>query len=383
MKKLVLTSIAASLAVTSVLAGELTLISDLKVSGDARVRSVSQSGITAAAKEANEYYESRIRLSLDATTEDKIQVHTRVLVDNNKWGKNSDDGFTWDEGTVLVPFEKSFLYAGRLNDTYATKFYSSNGDKIDLGFVGYTPNPETLLYVFDYKAVEGNYNSTDGNFGFGTGNGDTDAYGIGGQVTVDKLLIGGRYVALDVSTTADSGVTFTNSNINLFDAFVSGEIAGLNLNAEIQTRDEDSNQFGAYLDVAKKFDKLKVGAIALVTRDGYVSGGDLEASYLTNDENGIGTLGRVGATGDTTLFALNTAYTINSKLSVEAGISMQSIDKSTFNSSKDLDITEYNLGLNYIIGKSSTASLKYAGASFDSNSVENVENVVAAIEIKF
>ena len=95
------------------------------------------------------------------------------------------------------------LIAGRINDTYGTPFYGSNGDKIDLALLGYTPVENTLLYAFDYKAVEGKNENQNGTFGAnsnGAGKGDFDAYGFGGQVTLDKLLVGGRYVYLQNNT---------------------------------------------------------------------------------------------------------------------------------------------------------------------------------------
>lgn len=137
MKKLGLLSLAASIAVTSSLAGKLDLVSDLKIEGDARVRSVSVEGSTATSNSTAATYkdkqelESRIRINLDFKTVDDISIHTRIVADNNAWGNNNNDTFAWDEAYILAPFNKDkFLLAGRVTDTYGTPFYGSNQDTI-------------------------------------------------------------------------------------------------------------------------------------------------------------------------------------------------------------------------------------------------------------
>lgn len=86
MQKLGLGSLIGSLAlVSSCAAAEIDLISNLKVSGDAR-----------------------LRVNLDTQTDDGIKLHTRILFNNNNWGDNSDDNFSWDEATFLLPVDNFF-----------------------------------------------------------------------------------------------------------------------------------------------------------------------------------------------------------------------------------------------------------------------------------
>lgn len=381
MKKLGLATLVGSLAlISSSLAAEIDLISNLKISGDARLRAISTSGITASNSNANEVYDSRIRLNLDTTTEDGIKLHTRILFDNNNWGNNNintandDDGFTWDEASVFIPYNDFFLYAGRINDTYGTKFYGSNGDKLDLAFVGYTGIKNTLLYGFDYKVVESNSNNNNGGF-FSTGDGDVDAYSVGAQMTIDKLLIGGRYALIEAAP---------NTEYSFVDAFVLGEVAGIELEAQVEKNFNDSDAFGAYLNIGKQFTNLRVGLVALVTKDGYTSGQDLEASYLTNDDSGINSLGREGAYGDTTTFAGQIKYNVSPKLSLEGIVALHSIENSTLGGiNVDQDIVEYNLGLSYQFKKSASLNIRYAGANLDNNALEDVQNFMAGIQIKF
>lgn len=395
MKRFNLLSLVACTALTSsIMAADLALVSNLKIDGDARVRGLSTSGITKANAKDRETYDSRVRINLDSETKGGTKVHVRLVFDNDTWGNNNDDEFSWDEGTILVPLNStSFAYLGRLNDTYATKFYGSHNDKIDLAFLGYTGIKDTLLYVFDFKAVEGAYNSDNGQLGVSTGDGDYDAYGIGGQVTIDELTIGGRYVSLQDNRSDDGGVTFRDTKGFFVDAFASGKIAGLELEAEVQqnggdkhngTTKSDLEAFGAYLKLAKSFGDFKVSGYAVMTEDGYVSGGDLEAAYLTNDDKGLATLGRVGGYGDTSLFSLQAEYNINSDLKIEGAVASYSIDKATINSfNKDLEITEFDVGLEYKINDETTYSLRYANGSFDDSSFEDISNVMHSIEVSF
>lgn len=381
MKRLGLGSLVASLAiVSSSVAAEIDLISNLKLSGDARVRAISTSGIDSTSSKANEVYDSRIRLNIDTQTEDGIKLHTRILFDNNNWGNNNvntandDDDFSWDEASILLPVGDFFLYAGRINDTYGTKFYGSNGDKLDLAFLGYTGIKDTLLYAFDYKVVESDSNNSDGGL-FSTGDGDVDAYSVGGQVTIDKLLVGGRYALIEAAPTVD---------YSFVDAFVLGKVGGFEVEAQVQKNFGDSDAFGAYLNVGKQFDNFRTGLVALTTKDGYVAGGDMEASYLTNDDTGINTLGREGAYGDTTTFAAQLKYDASPKLSLEGIVALHSIDDSTMGSiNADQDILEYNVGLSYKLKKSASLHLRYAGADLDNSSLEDINNFMAGIEIKF
>ena len=399
MKKLGLLSLAASLALTSAMAGNVELVSDLKIYGDADVRGISVKGDTDTVKKDKQVIDSKIRVNLDFTTLENVVVHTRIELKNDAWGNNDDDTFTWDEATVLVPFhENKFLLAGRVNDTYGTPFYGSNGDKIDLAFLGYTPIENTLLYAFDFKAVEGSnedQNTFLGANSSGTGTGDFDAYGLGGQVTIDKLLVGGRYVYLQNNTeTATSSGIFNDATSHMFNAFAMGEVAGLDIQTQIEKRvgdrsnstagQIDEKMLGAYLKVAKQIDNLNIGFAALTTKDGYVSGADLPVTYLTNDDYGTASLDRVGKYGDTTIVALNLAYDLTKDLTLESNLAQHIIKDATFSSiNKDLKITEYDAGLSYKLNKSAELSLRYALGTFDESSLEDMHTVVAAVEINF
>ena len=399
MKKLGLLSLAASLALTSAMAGNVELVSDLKIYGDADVRGISVKGDTDTVKKDKQVIDSKIRVNLDFTTLENVVVHTRIELKNDAWGNNDDDTFTWDEATVLVPFhENKFLLAGRVNDTYGTPFYGSNGDKIDLAFLGYTPIENTLLYAFDFKAVEGSnedQNTFLGANSSGTGTGDFDAYGLGGQVTIDKLLVGGRYVYLqnNTETTVSSGI-YNDATSHMFNAFAMGEVAGLDIQTQIEKRvgdrsnstagQIDEKMLGAYLKVAKQIDNLIIGFAALTTKDGYVSGADLPVTYLTNDDYGTASLDRVGKYGDTTIVALNLEYDLTNDLTLESNLAQHIIKDATFSSiNKDLKITEYDAGLSYKLNKSAELSLRYALGTFDESSLEDMHTVVAAVEINF
>ena len=399
MKKLGLLSLAASLALTSAMAGNVELVSDLKIYGDADVRGISVKGDTDTVKKDKQVIDSKIRVNLDFTTLENVVVHTRIELKNDAWGNNDDDTFTWDEATVLVPFhENKFLLAGRVNDTYGTPFYGSNGDKIDLAFLGYTPIENTLLYAFDFKAVEGtneDQNTFLGASSSGTGTGDFDAYGLGGQVTIDKLLVGGRYVYLQNNTeTATSSGIFNDATSHMFNAFAMGEIAGLDIQTQIEKRvgdrsnstagQIDEKMLGAYLKVAKQIDNLNIGFAALTTKDGYVSGENLPVTYLTNDDLGTASLDRVGKYGDTTIVALNLEYDLTNDLTLESNLAQHIIKDATFSSiNKDLKITEYDAGLSYKLNKSAVLSLRYALGTFDESSLEDMQTVVAAVNINF
>ena len=112
----------------------------------------------------------------------------------------------------------------------------------------------------------------------------------------------------------------------MFNAFAMGEIADLDLQAQIEkrvgdsvdvpTKQEDEKMFGAYLKVAKQIDNLNIGFAALTTKDGYVSGENLPVTYLTNDDLGTASLDRVGTYGDTSIFALNFAYDLTKEYNI-------------------------------------------------------------------
>jgi hypothetical protein len=397
MKKLGLLSFAATIAVTSMMGATIELASDLKVSGDAQVRGISVKGDTDTAKKDKQIFDSEINLNLDFKTTGDIAIHTGIKLQNDAWGDNSNDTFTWDEAYVTVPFNTNkLLIAGRINDTYGTPFYGSNGDKIDLALVGYTPVENVLLYAFDFKAVEGKNNDQNTFLGANsTGTGDFDAYSVGGQVTLDKLLVGGRYVYLQNNTeTATNSAIFNDATSHMFNAFALGEVAGLDLQAQIEKRtgdrsnstagQSDEKMFGAYLKVAKQINDFNIGFAALTTKDGYVAGENLPVTYLTNDDLGTASLDRVGKYGDTTIVALNFAYDLSTELTLESNLALHNIKDATFSGiNKDLKITEFDAGLAYKLNKSAELSLRYALGSFDESSLEDMHTVVAAVEINF
>ena len=397
MKKLGLLSIAASITVTSMMAGNVELVSDLKIYGDAEVRGISVKGDTDTVKKDKQVLDSRLRVNLDFKTVEGIVVHSRIELKNDAWGDNSNDTFTWDEANVLVPFDKDkFLLAGRVNDTYGTPFYGSNGDKIDLALVGYKPVENVLLYAFDFKAVEGKNNDQNTFLGANTtGTGDFDAYSVGGQITFDKLVVGGRYVYLQNNTETSTGsAIYNDATSHMFNAFTMGQIADLDLQAQIEKRigdrtdssvgQSDEKMFGAYLKVAKQINDFNIGMAALQTKDGYVAGENLPVTYLINDDLGTASLDRVGKYGDTTLVALNFAYDATQKTRLEANLGQHNIQDATFsNINKDLKITEYDAGLSYKLNKSAELSLRYALGTFDESSLEDMQTVVAAVEINF
>jgi len=397
MKKLGLLSFAATIAVTSMMGATIELASDLKVSGDAQVRGISVKGDTDTAKKDKQIFDSEINLNLDFKTTGDIAIHTGIKLQNDAWGDNSNDTFTWDEAYVTVPFNTNkLLIAGRINDTYGTPFYGSNGDKIDLALVGYTPVENVLLYAFDFKAVEGKNNDQNTFLGANsTGTGDFDAYSVGGQVTLDKLLVGGRYVYLQNNTeTATNSAIFNDATSHMFNAFALGEVAGLDLQAQIEKRtgdrsnstagQSDEKMFGAYLKVAKQINDFNIGFAALTTKDGYVAGKNLPVTYLTNDDLGTASLDRVGKYGDTTIVALNLAYDLSTDLTLESNLALHNIKDASFSGvNKDLKITEFDAGLAYKLNKSAELSLRYALGTFDESTLEDMHTVVAAVEINF
>ena len=361
MRKLGLLSFAACVAVSSMMAGTIQIDSDLKISGDAQVRGISVKGDTDTVKKDKQIIDSEINLNLDFKTVDGIAIHTAIKLQNDAWGDNSNDTFEWEEAYVTVPFNTNkLLIAGRINDTYGTPFYGSNGDKIDLALLGYTPVENVLLYAFDFKAVEGkndDQNTFLGANSSGAGTGDFDAYSVGGQVTLDKLVVGGRYVYLQNNTeTATSSNIYNDATSHMFNAFAMGQTAGLDLQAQIEKRtgdrsnstagQVDEKMFGAYLKVAKQINDFNVGFAALTTKDGYVSGENLPVTYLTNDDLGTASLDRVGTYGDTSIFALNFAYDLTKDLTLESNVALHDIKDATFAGiDKDLKVKEFDAGL--------------------------------------
>ena len=83
MKKLGLLSLAASLALTSAMAGNVELVSDLKIYGDADVRGISVKGDTDTVKKDKQVIDSKIRVNLDFTTLENVVVHTRIELKND------------------------------------------------------------------------------------------------------------------------------------------------------------------------------------------------------------------------------------------------------------------------------------------------------------
>ena len=300
---------------------------------------------------------------------------------------------------VTIPFNTNkLLIAGRINDTYGTPFYGSNGDKIDLALLGYKPIENVLLYAFDFKAVEGKNDDQNTFLGVnssGTGTGDFDAYGLGGQVTLDKLLVGGRYVYLQNNTETSTGSNIYNdATSHMFNAFAMGEVAGFDLQTQIEKRVGDSTNssvsqtdekmFGAYFKVAKQIGDFNIGAAAVATKDGYVSGENLPVTYLTNDDLGTASLDRVGKYGDTTILALNLAYDLTKDIILESNIAQHNIQDATFSGiNKDLKINEYDAGIVYNLNKSAELSLRYALGTFDESSLEDMQTVVGAVRIDF
>lgn len=399
MKKLGLLSFAACMTVSSMMAATIQLDSDLKVSGDAEVKGISVKGDTDTVKKDKQVIDSEINLNLDFTTTGDIKIHTAIKLQNDAWGDNSNDTFDWEEAYVTIPFNTNkLLIAGRINDTYGTPFYGSNGDKIDLALLGYKPIENVLLYAFDFKAVEGKNDDQNTFLGVnssGTGTGDFDAYGLGGQVTLDKLLVGGRYVYLQNNTETSTGSNIYNdATSHMFNAFAMGKVADLDLQAQIEKRVGDSTNssvsqtdekmFGAYLKVAKQIGDFNIGAAAVATKDGYVSGENLPVTYLTNDDLGTASLDRVGKYGDTTILALNLAYDLTKDIILESNIAQHNIQDATFSGiNKDLKINEYDAGIVYNLNKSAELSLRYALGIFDESSLEDMQTVVGAVRIDF
>ena len=180
----------------------------------------------------------------------------------------------------------------------------------------------------------------------------------------------------------------------MFNAFAMGEIADLDLQAQIEkrigdsvdvpTKQVDEKMFGAYLKVAKQISDLNIGFATLATKDGYVSGENLPVSYLTNADLGTDSLDRVGKYGDTQIAALNLAYDLTKELTLESNVALHNIKDATFSSvNKDLKIKEFDAGLAYQLNKSAELSLRYALGSFDESTLEDMQTVVGSVKIDF
>ena len=207
--------------------------------------------------------------------------------------------------------------------------------------------------------------------------------------------MGGRYVYLqnNTETTLNSGI-YNEATSHMFNAFAMGEVAGLDLQAQIEKRvgdrtdspvgQSDEKMLGAYLKVSKQINDINIGIAGVMTKDGYISGENLPVTYLTNDDLGTASIDRFGSYGDTSLVALNFAYEATKDLTLEANIGLHNIKDATFaNIDKDLKITEYNAGLSYELNKSAEISLRYAMGDFNEDSLKDIHTVVAGIEVKF
>lgn len=180
----------------------------------------------------------------------------------------------------------------------------------------------------------------------------------------------------------------------MFNAFAMGETAGLDLQAQIEKRvgdktdsplgQSDEKMFGAYLKVSKQINAFNIGASAVATKDGYVSGENLPVTYLTNDDLGTASLDRVGKYGDSTILALNLAYDLTKEIKLESNIAQHNIQDATFSSiNKDLKINEYDAGVVYKLNNNADLSLRYALGTFDVSGLEDMQTVVGAVNLKF
>lgn len=88
MKKLGLLSFATCVAVSSMMAGNIEIASDLKISGEAEVRGISVKGDTDTVKKDKQVIDSEITLKLDFKTLESVAVHTSIKLQNDAWGDN-------------------------------------------------------------------------------------------------------------------------------------------------------------------------------------------------------------------------------------------------------------------------------------------------------
>ena len=94
--------------------------------------------------------------------------------------------------------------------------------------------------------------------------------------------MGGRYVYLqnNTETTVSSGI-YNDATSHMFNAFAMGEVAGLDLQAQIEKRvgdrtdssvgQSDEKMLGAYLKVSKQINDINIGIAGVMTKDGYIS----------------------------------------------------------------------------------------------------------------
>ena len=201
------------------------------------------------------------------------------------------------------------------------------------------------------------------------------------------------YLQNNTETSTGSAI-YNDATSHMFNAFALGEIADLDLQAQIEKRvgdrtdssvgQSDEKMLGAYLKVSKQINDINIGIAGVMTKDGYISGENLPVTYLTNDDLGTASIDRFGSYGDTSLVALNFAYEATKDLTLEANVGLHNIKDATFaNIDKDLKITEYNAGLSYELNKSAEISLRYAMGDFNEDSLKDIHTVVAGIEVKF
>ena len=87
MKRFSLISFATALALSSGMAANIELASDLKLTGDAQVQAISVKGDTDTVKKDKQVFDSEINLNLDFKTTEGIVVHTAIKLQNDAWGE--------------------------------------------------------------------------------------------------------------------------------------------------------------------------------------------------------------------------------------------------------------------------------------------------------
>jgi len=371
--KIKLSLATAMLIATTSYAGVVTApnINNLEISGDIELKQVKE-------KTGNETIDKRtaeVNLHFDAKSDSGLEVHTTFTAyDDNQGNPNADTGVNTKEAYAIIPLMdgKGKVVAGLApNNTYGTDAFDNGGESWKIA--AFLPVAKGVK-VGVVSKIE-NEEEQDSN------KGDSGATAIRIDAKVGEFMLGAKYGQTyknknDGKVVAGGAIDQDNTEkeAKVITAYVTGEIAGLNVGAEFISQsvklvgaNKTTKPKGYYLEASKEIDNLTVG-LAYINLTKGAKGGDDFAPGMILDGNVDSS-----AAKDTSAIVVPLEYAIDDQLSLNATYISADVQGD--------DAKEFDLGASYAVDDNVELSVGYGKYTIDN--ADNQTNIEVAIAITF
>lgn len=364
------------------------------IGGDMRVRGVCKINHDANddVDDDNCYWDQRLRLTITAQITGGVEVRSRVMIGEHKYGTDGttelgqgfgDEAVDTDYAYLHIPVGSVVVDLGHMVYNFANKFLVNDGRVDRLQVSG--ASGDIAFAVFGDK-LEDNF----GNEGFLDN--DVDQYGVNVVYSANDVEAGALVVFVrDEDSEMDNDGYYGDiyANMNVSGVSIMAEVAAMG-GDRFETAGEEDNPWGGFVSAGIVKDALTFTLLGAITQNTFVADTHFTPTNMIGSDSpaAVIELGEcsdfcTSGFADTLLIAGTVGFAATPEMDVYGRLAY--IDLDEYEGSGDASAFEIDAGLTYDLAANTTYSLDIGYASPDDFTTQDdaLISVLSKVQVRF